>query len=39
MAAAIGADLPVSNPEGSMIVDIGGGITEAAITSISFSAY
>ena len=31
MAAAIGAGLPVSEPTGSMIVDIGGGTTEVAI--------
>ncbi len=34
MAAAIGADLPVSEPRGSMIVDIGGGTTEIAILSL-----
>ncbi|WP_244833580.1 rod shape-determining protein [Clostridium sp. BJN0001] len=34
MAAAIGADLPVSEPTGSMIVDIGGGTTEVAIISL-----
>nr|CAH7719769.1 unnamed protein product [Callosobruchus chinensis] len=34
MAAAIGAGLPVTEPEGSMIVDIGGGTTEVAITSL-----
>ncbi|MGI6679358.1 MAG: rod shape-determining protein [Dehalobacterium sp.] len=34
MAAAIGAGLPVSEPTGSMIVDIGGGTTEIAIISL-----
>jgi rod shape-determining protein MreB and related proteins len=34
MAAAIGAGLPVADPEGSMIVDIGGGTTEVAVTSL-----
>ena len=34
MAAAIGAGLPVAEPTGSMIVDIGGGTTEVAIISL-----
>lgn len=34
MAAAIGADLPVNEPVGSMIVDIGGGTTEVAVISL-----
>jgi rod shape-determining protein MreB len=34
MAAAIGASLPVSEAQGSMIVDIGGGTTEVAVTSL-----
>jgi rod shape-determining protein MreB and related proteins len=34
MAAAIGAGLPISQPEGSMIVDIGGGTTEVAVLSL-----
>ena len=34
MAAAIGARLPVQDPAGSMIVDIGGGTTEVAIISL-----
>jgi rod shape-determining protein MreB len=34
MAAAIGACLPVSDAQGSMIVDIGGGTTEVAVTSL-----
>lgn len=33
-AAAIGADLPVNEPTGSMIVDIGGGTTEVAVLSL-----
>jgi len=35
MAAAIGAGLPVAEPVGSMIVDIGGGTTEAAVISLA----
>ena len=34
MAAAIGADLPVTHPVGSMVVDIGGGTTEVGVISI-----
>jgi len=34
MAAAIGANLPVINPIGSMVVDIGGGTTEVGVISI-----
>ncbi len=34
MAAAIGAGLPVNEPTGSMVVDIGGGTTEVAIISL-----
>src|SRR5246127_2399784 len=34
MAAAIGAGLPVGEPTGSMIVDIGGGTTEVAVISL-----
>ena len=34
MAAAIGASLPVSDPAGSMIIDIGGGTTEIAVISL-----
>ncbi len=33
MAAAIGAGLPVSEPTGNMIVDVGGGTTEVAVIS------
>ena len=39
MAAAIGAGLPVSEPLGNMIVDIGGGTTEVAIISLSGIVY
>jgi rod shape-determining protein MreB len=34
MAAAIGADLPINEPMGSMVVDIGGGTSESAILSL-----
>lgn len=34
MAAAIGAGLPVSEPRGAMVVDIGGGTTETAVTAL-----
>jgi rod shape-determining protein MreB len=34
MAAAIGAGLPVSDPTGNMVVDIGGGTTEVAVISL-----
>jgi rod shape-determining protein MreB len=34
MAAAIGAGIPVQDPEGSMIIDIGGGTTEVAVISL-----
>ena len=34
MAAAMGADLPVTEPTGSMVVDIGGGTTEVAVISL-----
>ena len=34
MAAAIGANLPVGEPTGSMVVDIGGGTTEVAVISL-----
>ena len=34
MAAAIGAGLPVTDPKGSMVVDIGGGTTEVAVLSL-----
>src|SRR6478752_932085 len=35
MAAAIGAGLPVTEPSGNMIVDIGGGTTEVAVISLA----
>jgi rod shape-determining protein MreB len=35
LAAAIGAGVPISNPSGNMIVDIGGGTSEAAIISLN----
>jgi len=35
MAAAIGADLPVEEPTGSMVVDIGGGTSEVAVISLA----
>ena len=35
MAAAIGADMPVHEPSGNMIVDIGGGTTEVAVISLA----
>ncbi len=35
MAAAIGAGMPIVEPTGSMIVDIGGGTTEVAVISLS----
>ncbi len=34
MAAAIGAGLPISEPQGSLIVDIGGGTTDVAVISL-----
>ncbi|MEK7745075.1 MAG: rod shape-determining protein [Elusimicrobiota bacterium] len=34
MASAIGADLPISEPRANMIVDIGGGTTQAAVISL-----
>ena len=39
MAAAIGADLPVEDPSGNMIVDIGGGTTEVAVISLAGIVY
>src|SRR6059036_256459 len=35
MAAAIGAGLPITEPTGNMVVDIGGGTTEVAVISLS----
>ncbi len=34
MAAAIGAGLPIANPQGNMVVDIGGGTTDIAVISL-----
>ena len=39
MAAAVGSGLPVEQPVGSMIVDIGGGTTEVAVLSLGGSMY
>ncbi|MBM3554742.1 MAG: rod shape-determining protein [Alphaproteobacteria bacterium] len=39
MAAAIGAGLPVTEPAGSMVVDIGGGTTEVAVLSLGGIVY
>ena len=39
MAAAIGAGMPVTKPEGNMVVDIGGGTTEVAVISLGGIVY
>jgi len=39
MAAAIGVGLPIQEPSGNMIVDIGGGTTEVAVISLSGIVY
>jgi len=39
MAAAIGAGLPVSEPRGSMVVDVGGGTSEVAVISLGGIVY
>jgi rod shape-determining protein MreB len=39
MAAAIGAGLPITEPAGTMVVDIGGGTTEIAVLSLGGLAY
>jgi rod shape-determining protein MreB len=39
MAAAIGAGLPVSEPSGSMVVDVGGGTTEVGVISLGGMVY
>ncbi|QAR33165.1 rod shape-determining protein [Geovibrio thiophilus] len=39
MAAAIGAGLPIEEPSGNMVVDIGGGTTEVAVISLSGIVY
>ena len=39
MAAAIGAGLPITEPSGNMVIDIGGGTTEVAIISLAGIVY
>ncbi|MFQ5482032.1 MAG: rod shape-determining protein [Nitrospinaceae bacterium] len=39
MAAAIGVGIPVHKPEGNMVIDIGGGTTDVAVTALSAIAY
>src|SRR5213080_4325256 len=39
MAAAIGADLPISDPTGSMVLDIGGGTSEVGVISLGGIVY
>jgi rod shape-determining protein MreB len=39
MAAAIGAGLPISEPSGNMVVDIGGGTTDVAVISLAGIVY
>src|SRR4030095_11471535 len=39
MMAAIGAGLPVTEPSGNMVVDIGGGTTDVAVISLSGTVY
>ncbi|MHA1550161.1 MAG: rod shape-determining protein [Alphaproteobacteria bacterium] len=39
VAAAIGANLPIQEPSGSMVVDIGGGTTEVAVMSLGGTVY
>ena len=39
IAAAIGAGMPITDPTGSMVVDIGGGTTEVAVLSLGDSVY
>jgi rod shape-determining protein MreB len=39
MAAAIGAGMPIAEPQGNMIVDIGGGTTEVAVISLGDVVY
>jgi rod shape-determining protein MreB len=39
MAAAIGAGLPITEPSGNMVVDIGGGTTDIAVISLSGIVY
>ena len=39
MAAAIGSDLPVTEPTGSMVIDVGGGTTEVAVLALGGIVY
>ena len=39
MAAAIGADLPIADPSGSMVLDIGGGTSEVGVISLGGIVY
>ena len=39
MAAAIGAGMPITEPSGNMIVDIGGGTTDVAVISLAGTVY
>jgi rod shape-determining protein MreB len=39
MAAAIGAELPITEPSGNMIVDIGGGTTDVAVISLAGTVF
>ena len=39
MAAALGAGLPITEPSGNMVIDIGGGTTEVAVISLSGIVY
>jgi rod shape-determining protein MreB len=39
MAAAVGANLPIQEPSGNMIVDVGGGTTEVAVISLAGIVY
>src|SRR5436190_1156015 len=39
MAAAIGAGMPITEPSGNMIVDIGGGTTDIAVISLAGIVY
>ncbi len=38
MVAAIGAGLPITEPSGNMVVDIGGGTTDIAVISLAASS-
>jgi rod shape-determining protein MreB len=39
MAAAIGSGIPIHEPQGNMVIDIGGGTTDVAVVSLSAIAY